>query len=248
MFFLCLNGKIAGQMNAAQTKPAPEQGTRAYVINRVSLFDGMPEDEVRLLEGIMEEKKLGKYRYVFQQGDTPEYIYLLAKGTIKIGSTHADGREMIKRILHPEAVFGESGIYSNDAYHNFALTMDKDVIVYRISIKDFRGLLRRSHRLNLNVLNMIGNRLSNTERRLESLVFKDARSRIIDFLRFNAETRGRKVGYETFFKHNLTQQDIANFTGTSRQTVTSVLNDLRKSNLIYFNRTGILIRDMSKLM
>jgi CRP-like cAMP-binding protein len=95
---------------------------------------------------------------------------------------------------------------------------------------------------------MIGNRLSNTERRLESLVFKDARSRIIDFLRSNAETRGRKVGYETFFKHNLTQQDIANFTGTSRQTVTSVLNDLRKSNLIYFNRTGILIRDMSKLM
>ncbi|NRA51520.1 MAG: winged helix-turn-helix domain-containing protein, partial [Phaeodactylibacter sp.] len=45
----------------------------------------------------------------------------------------------------------------------------------------------------------------------------------------------------------LTQQDIANITGTSRQTVTSVMNDLRKSNLIYFNRRTILIRDLGKL-
>ncbi|MEO1713645.1 MAG: helix-turn-helix domain-containing protein [Bacteroidota bacterium] len=48
-------------------------------------------------------------------------------------------------------------------------------------------------------------------------------------------------------KHCLTQQDIANITGTSRQTVTSVLNDLKKENLIYFNRRSILIRDMAKL-
>jgi CRP-like cAMP-binding protein len=55
------------------------------------------------------------------------------------------------------------------------------------------------------------------------------------------------VGYEMLVKHSLTQQDIANLTGTSRQTVTSVLNDLRKSDLIYFNRKSILIRDMTRL-
>ena len=82
---------------------------------------------------------------------------------------------------------------------------------------------------------------------MESLIFKDARARIIDFLKESAETRGRKVGFEMLFKHCLTQQDIANLTGTSRQTVTSVLNDLRKDNLIYFNRNTILIRDMGKL-
>ena len=234
-------------MNAVQV-PQTKTSNREYVIGRISLFDGMRPEEVQILEGMMEEKVYPKYRYIYQQDDNAEYIYLLSKGTVKIGAMHADGREMIKRILHPEAVFGEGGIYSNDGYHNFALTMNKEVTVYRIHIKDFRMLLRRSQALNMNVLAMIGNRLTNTEKRLESLVFKDARSRIIDFLRFNAETRGRKVGYETFFKHNLTQQDIANFTGTSRQTVTSVLNDLKKSNLIHFNRTGILIRDLTKLI
>jgi len=80
------------------------------------------------------------------------------------------------------------------------------------------------------------------------LIFKDARARIIDFLKDSVEKRGRRVGFEMLVKNTLTQQDIANITGTSRQTVTSVLNNLRKSYLIYFNRKSILIRDMQKLV
>ncbi len=59
--------------------------------------------------------------------------------------------------------------------------------------------------------------------------------------------RGRQVGYEMLLKHSLTHQDIANITCTSRQTVTLVLNELRKENLIYFNRGRILVRDMETL-
>ena len=79
------------------------------------------------------------------------------------------------------------------------------------------------------------------------MILKDARARIIDFLKDNARNQGKQIGYEMLLKHSLTQQDIANFTGTSRQTVTSVLNDLKKSNLIYFKRKSILIRDMAAL-
>ena len=94
---------------------------------------------------------------------------------------------------------------------------------------------------------MLGTRLMYLEDRFESLVFKDARERIIDFLKDNAKTNGRKVGLEMLIKHSLTQQDIANYTGTSRQTVTYVLNDLKRQNQIYFKRKSILIRDISSL-
>ena len=94
---------------------------------------------------------------------------------------------------------------------------------------------------------MIGLKLKQTENQLESLIFKDARGRIIDFIVNNAKASGRQVGFETLLKHSLTQQDIANYTGTSRQTVTAVLNDLRKTNKIYFTRNSILIRDMTAL-
>jgi CRP-like cAMP-binding protein len=85
------------------------------------------------------------------------------------------------------------------------------------------------------------------ERRIESLVFKDARTRIVDFIRDMAEERGQKVGFETMIKNHLTHKDIASLTGTSRQTVTTVLNELREENIINFDRRRILIRDMDKL-
>ena len=99
----------------------------------------------------------------------------------------------------------------------------------------------------MQLLHRIGDRLRKAESRLEGLIFKDARQRIIDFLKDTALQQGRKVGFEMTFKHCLTQQDIANITGTSRQTVTSVLNELRKENLIYFNRRNFLIRNFEAL-
>jgi CRP-like cAMP-binding protein len=93
----------------------------------------------------------------------------------------------------------------------------------------------------------MGFRFRKLERRLESLVFKDARTRVVEFILELAQERGQKVGFETMVKSHLTHQDIANLTGTSRQTVTTILNDLRDRNLINFDRRKILIRDMTKL-
>jgi len=85
------------------------------------------------------------------------------------------------------------------------------------------------------------------ERKIELLVFKDARTRIIEFLKDLAQERGQKVGFETMIKNHFTHKDIASLTGTSRQTVTTVLNELRESNVINFDRRRILIRDVAKL-
>lgn len=93
----------------------------------------------------------------------------------------------------------------------------------------------------------MGFRLRKMERRIESLVFKDARSRIVEFLKEMAEEKGQKVGFETMIKNHFTHKDIASLTGTSRQTVTTIMNELREENVITFDRRRILIRDMEKL-
>ena len=79
------------------------------------------------------------------------------------------------------------------------------------------------------------------------MVFKDARTRIVDFIKEMGEEMGQKVGFETLIKTNLTHQDMANLTGTSRQTVTTVLNELKDKNVINFDRRRILVRDMELL-
>ncbi len=85
------------------------------------------------------------------------------------------------------------------------------------------------------------------EKRLESLVFKDSRSRIIEFLVDLNAKKGQRVGYEWVVRKFITHQEIANLTATSRQTVTTVLNELKTKNIITFNRKRLLIRELDQL-
>jgi CRP-like cAMP-binding protein len=69
----------------------------------------------------------------------------------------------------------------------------------------------------------------------------------VEFLRDEANEKGKKIGFEMMIPSHLTHKDIAALTGTSRQTVTTILNELREKNIINFDRRKILIRDMELL-
>lgn len=212
------------------------------------LFEDLPNSELQKLADIITQRESPKYHFIYQAGDLTDSIYFLDKGTVKIGTHSGEGKEVIKSILHPKAMFGELSLLGEEKRNDFAKTMDSATTYYVMKVPAFQQIVRANSNLSMKLISMLGRKLKNTERRLESMILKDARARIIDFLKDNARNQGRQVGYEMLLKHSLTQQDIANFTGTSRQTVTSVLNDLKKSNLIYFKRKSILIRDMTALV
>lgn len=213
----------------------------------ISIFESLNELELQDLAELVTVKEKPKHSYIYMPDEIASHLFFLMDGCIKIGTHSGDGREVIKSVLYPNSVFGELGLTGQTHRIDYAKAMDSSVAFAAIEVTEFFKMMRQNHDLCLKVFEMVGIRLLEAESRLESLVLKDARSRIIDFLKESAVKRGRQVGYETLLKHSLTQQDIANLTGTSRQTVTSVLNELRKSNLIYFNRRTILIRDMQKL-
>ena len=217
-----------------------------HELKEFDLFKVLTPTEIQDLAEMSKLRTISKHRFVFNQGDKSEYIYFLIKGTIKFGIHSDDQKEVIKSILHPKALFGEQSVIGEDPRNNFAKAMD-EVVFIEIRVADFKQVMKRNFDLNLKVIDLLGKKIRLAEKRLESLVLQDARTRIIEFIKENAKNFGKQIGYEMLLKHSLTQQDIANFTGTSRQTVTSVLNDLKKSNQIYFKRKSILIRDMASL-
>lgn len=217
------------------------------ILQQEPLFEVLNQEEIQWLSEQSEYRVYPKFEWVYQCEDPSQTMYLLLKGIIKIGNHADDAREVIKSILNPGILFGELGLVGESKRQDFARVMNQEVHLVSIPVSAVKQLMQRNHALCLQLLETIGYRLRQVEKRMESLIFKDARARIIDFLKDSANQSGRRVGYETLLKHCLTQQDIANITGTSRQTVTSVLNELRKENLIYFNRRSILIRDMAKL-
>lgn len=238
---------MAQTMLLRKQKSAINAFQKREFIQGLEVFKGMTDKDFDFLENRSEVKLAEKFDHIYLQSELSNFVYFLIDGTIKTGTHSDDGKEIIKAIIHPDAMFGELGILGQSKRQDFACAMNNTVKYLSIRVSDFQELMRVNFQLTSNIMSKIGKRLMQAETKLESLIFKDARTRIIDFLKDNAAKRGRKVGFETFFKHSLTQQDIANITGTSRQTVTSVLNELRKSNLIYFNRRSILIRDIASL-
>ena len=211
------------------------------------LFSTLNESDRREIADMMQFRKVSRYNFVYMPGDPSDAIFFLAKGTIKIGTHSGDGKEVIKTLIHPLAMFGERGLIGEESRQDFAQALKEEVHLYTLAVEDLRALMKHNFVLCSNLMMMFGNRLMRVENKLESLIFKDARTRIIEFIKDSINERGRRVGYEMLLKHSLTHQDIANITCTSRQTVTLVLNELRKSDLIYFNRGKILVRDMAKL-
>jgi len=188
-----------------------------------------------------------KNQYIYFPQEPSKVVFFLKEGRVKIGTYSEDGKEVIKAILYPGEIFGEMGVLGEDRRKDFAIAMDDDTRMCTISVDEFKDILKENPHLSLEMGRNIGEKMRNIERRLESLIFKDARERIIQFMKEMAKHYGKTIGDEILVKHDLTHQDIANLTATSRQTVTTVLNELKDENQIYMERKRFLIRDLNSL-
>lgn len=189
-----------------------------------------------------------KDEFIYFPDQVSEKIYMVSEGRVKIGSYLEDGKEIVKAILGHGEIFGELALAGEDRRTDFAQAMDARTKVCPMTLAEMEELMASNKTLSLKIMKIIGLRLKKTERKIESLVFKDARTRVVEFLQDTARERGEKVGFETMIKNHLTHRDIASLTGTSRQTVTTLLNELREKNVINFDRRKILIRDLEKLV
>ncbi len=187
-----------------------------------------------------------KGAYIYMPDEHADTIYFIVDGQVKIGSYGEAGKEITKALLTMGEVFGENVLVGEEKRRDFAIAME-ETIVCILNRNEIKELMRDHNGLTLFLMRIMGSKLLDMEQRLESLVFKDSRTRIVEFLKSLADKRGQRVGYEMLVRKFMTHQEIANLTATSRQTVTTVLNELRNKNILTFNRRRLLIRDMDLL-
>lgn len=185
-------------------------------------------------------------QFIYMPEESSTHIYMIVNGRVRLGHYLDNGEEVITAILTQGEIFGELAMAGEDKRRDFAQAMDNATIC-PLTTAQLKELMYGDKELSFKILKLIGLRIMKLERKLELLVFRDARTRIVEFLRDTAAWKGVKVGFETMIPTRLTHKDIASLTGTSRQTVTTILNDLKDKNLINFNRKQILIRDLDKL-
>lgn len=188
-----------------------------------------------------------KDEFIYFPNESATHIYMIAEGRVRIGHYLDDGQEAINAILTTGEIFGELALAGEEKRKDFAQAMDMNTSVCPLSIEELKSLMADNKELGFKMLKLVGLRLIKLERKMELLVFKDARTRIVEFIKDTASWKGKRVGSETLIPTKLTHKDIASLTCTSRQTVTTILNELKDNNLISFDRRRILVRDLQLL-
>lgn len=219
-----------------------------WYFESVNLFNTLCPHKVKVMGNRHHYLNFKRDEFIYFPEEQASHIYLIVSGRVKVGHYIDNGKEVVSAILTTGELFGELALAGEETRQEFAQTMEDGTTICPLGIDDLKALMKDNHELSFRILKLVGLRLMKLERKLELLVFKDARTRVIEFLKDAAAWKGKKVGFETMIPTRLTHKDIAALTGTSRQTVTTILNELKEKNLINFDRKKILIRDLEQLV
>lgn len=220
--------------------------TKFWYLENFNLFKGLKPESMEELNRISSMQNISKNQPIYFPKEPSTSIYFLKKGRVKLSRMSPEGKEMIIGLVNRGEVFGELAYLDEAERKDFATTMD-EVLVCAINKEDFKEFVERNPELNLRLTKLMGLKLKKYSERIEELVFKDAEQRVISFLLRLADENGKKVGDEIFVKPFLKHQDIAELTACSRQTVNSVLTDLREKGVINFDRKKLIIHNRDEL-
>lgn len=221
--------------------------SKIWHLESINILHDFSQEELIEIDNRSVLRSFDKKVHIYFPNDPANVVYLLKSGRVKIGSYGENGKELIKTIIYPGEIFGELAITGNETRGDFAVAMDKDVKLCTIPKDEMLEILEKIPKLQIRITQSIGSRVKEIERRFESIIFQSSEDRIINFIKELAVKIGKKIGDETLIKHDLTHEEIGQITCTSRQSVTTTLNYLKKKNLIHLERSKILIRDLNKL-
>jgi len=166
-------------------------------------------------------------------------VHFLVKGKVKIIDNNAAEIELIKDILVEPEIFGDLSLDGQLNKYEAAEALTANTIIVSFHINDFKRILEDNPIMALAYVRKVNAKLQRLENRHAELVFLNTKDRLIRFIKNWARTDGNRMGDKIILNNYLTHSDIAGFIATSRQSVNMLLNELRSSGMLNYNRKHI---------
>jgi CRP-like cAMP-binding protein len=217
------------------------------ILGAVPLFSGLDRESLERISGIARRRRYDRGCPIFFEGEPGGSLLIIAAGAVKIFKVSEDGREKTLAILKAGDFFGEMSIFDGAPRSAAAQALSScEVLV--IDREAFLALMKSAPELATDIALALAERLRRTNEDLERLAFRDARGRIFDALLQLAKAHGEKAGVGVRIKLRLTHQELANYAGVTRETVTRVLAELEESRLVSVgDDKRVVIRDEDAL-
>lgn len=216
------------------------------VLKQVPLFAELSEEDLNQLKDITTKRIFRKKECIFMEGEERQAVYFIYSGIIKTFKMDQEGNEQIINLLHPGDMFPHIGFFEETPYPATA-EVKADAILFIIRIQDFDEFMLNHPHIAMKVMKIMGQKIAALTQRIQEMTSQDVQHRVIFALIRLAQESGLSDNQKVFINIPITNQDIANIVGSSRETINRVLNKLKKENLIESSRKGIYINDLEQL-
>lgn len=217
------------------------------VLVNAGLFRGIDRDAVATLTRELKPVSFRRGHTIFVEGESGDELYIIVTGKVKIGRRSRDGRENLLAILGPSDVFGELSVFDAGPRTSTvtavtavsAVTMDRDAL---------RAWMSAHPEIGEQLLRVLARRLRDTSDNLADLIFTDVPGRVAKLLLQLAQRFGVPHDDEAIrVAHDLTQEEIAQLVGASRETVNKALSDFVERGWIRLQGKCVIILDRPRL-
>ena len=217
------------------------------IVRKAPIFLGLYSAAADALRSSMSLVKLRKGQSLFKEGDDGDNLYVVSNGKVKLGTKSPDGRENLLMILGPGDMFGELSLFDSGPRTATAtavtdsklLTLGQDKVI---------PWVREHPEVSLQLLARLASRLRRTNEVVGDLVFSDVPGRVAKALIDLGVKFGEKRPEGLFVNHDLTQEELAQLVGASRETVNKALADFAQRGWLRLEARSVMILDYERLL
>jgi CRP-like cAMP-binding protein len=215
-------------------------------LSEVPIFKELSTEELEPIVKIAQTRFYKHKMYIFMQDDPLDRVFFIHSGKIKICKTDHSGKEQLLSVLEPGEMFPHAGFFRNGNFPAHAEVME-DAYLIIIPIDKFEEILISYPELCIKLFKVLGEKIVDLQGRLEAQVLHNTFGQIILLLIRLCKTNGEMVGGRYRFTTQFTNRELANMIGTSRETVSRTINQVKKKDFVFLDEDGFYLIDREAL-
>ncbi len=215
-------------------------------LKELVLFSKMEWDEVKLICERASEKRYYKEEVIFFEDNNAENLYIVVEGRVKLTMLSPAGKEKVISIIQEGDILGEMSLFDQDKHPITAEVIDEARLVI-LPFADLESIIRKQPSVAIKIINAMAKKNRLLTSQIRELVFEDAEGRLASLILRFIDDFGLEVKSGKIIDLVLTHQEIANLMGSSRVTVTKLINQFIDEGIIKIYKRKIVVTDESKL-
>jgi CRP/FNR family transcriptional regulator, cyclic AMP receptor protein len=216
------------------------------VVRQAPLFAALDDEAATALRTTMTRVSMGRGEVLFHEGDPGDRLYVIVDGKVKLGRASGDGRENLLAILGPGEMFGELSLF-DPGPRNATATAVADSALIGLGSDELTTWVSGRPDVARHLLRALARRLRRTNEALADLVFSDVPGRVAKALLDLSERFGRPADDGLRVAHDLTQEELAQLVGASRETVNKALADFASRGWLRLEARAVVLLDIDRL-